>query len=76
MPGQTRAINSSEMWRLNTIPKIEIPLGHCWSSGKDIIKQFDFNEDHLTRNLLLLSLIVVVFRVFAFIALYIKAMKR
>ena len=52
------------------------PLTNCLMSGQDIIKHYDFDKDHLVRNLLAMFVSVILIRVIAFLVLFIRSRAR
>ncbi|CAG2173978.1 unnamed protein product [Oppiella nova] len=58
------------------MPTNQTIMTPCIPNGKVVIETLNFNEDHLIRNILLLAVLSFVVRFLAFIALWIRSLKR
>lgn len=52
------------------------PLGNCLMSGQDVIDLYDFDRNHLLRNIMALLATIVIIRVMAFLVLFGRSRSR
>ncbi|GFT35026.1 protein white [Nephila pilipes] len=58
------------------IQNITCTSSHCMRDGKAVLASLDFNEDNLFPNIIAITVLMIVFRILAFIGLLVKSSRR